>query len=389
MTNIQPFKINIPEETLSDLKVRLENTRWPDEILESDWNYGANLKYMRDLVEYWKTQFDWRSQEKILNSYNHFKTNIDGLNIHFIYERGKGPNPTPLIITHGWPSSFVEMLKIIRLLTDPAKYGGNPEDSFDVIVPSLPGFGFSDRPTQPGCNVQKIADIWMQLMTKVLGYDRFCAHGGDWGTSITARLGFAYPNHVMGIHTTSVTGGTPSKPYPGTRPLSQAESEVLEARAKWLNSEGAYAHIQSTKPQTHSYGLNDSPVGLAAELVEKYRAWSDCNGDVEKRFSKDDLLTNITLYWVTQTISSSMRIYYEYSHNPWVLGPDERINVPCAVACFPKEMSCPLREWAERFYNIQRWTNFSSGGHFPASEEPRLLAEDLRAFFRDFCKINS
>lgn len=383
MTDVQPFKINISEEILNDLKIRLNNARWPDEILESGWDYGTNLNYMKDLVDYWEKQFDWRMQEKFLNTFSHFTANIDSLNIHFIYERGKGPNPTPLIITHGWPSSFVEMTKIIPMLTDPTKYGGNPGDSFDVIVPSLPGFGFSDRPSHSGCNVQKIAEIWKKLMTEVLGYKNFGAHGGDWGTSIAARLGYAYPEVVIGIHTTSVTGGVPSEPYPGTRALSKEEIKMLQARAAWREKEGAYSHIQSTKPQTFAYGLNDSPVGLAAELVDKFRAWSDCNGDVEKRFSKNDLLTNITIYWVTQTINSSMRIYYEYRKNPWILGKNERINVPCAVACFPKEMSLPLREWAERFYNIKRWTNFQSGGHFAAFEEPQLLAEDLRMFYHD------
>ncbi len=381
MRNIEPFKIHIPEEILTDLQARLKNTRWPDEITGADWEHGANLSYMKDLVTYWKTEFNWRIQEKAFNQFPQFRTKIDGLNIHFIHERGKGPNPLPLILTHGWPSSFVEFSKIIPLLTDPAKYGGDPNHSFDVIIPSLPGFGFSDRPTEPGWNIQKIAAVWTKLMTEVLGYSQFCAHGGDWGTSVTARLGFAHAKQVLGIHTTSVTGGTPSEPYPGTAPLSQAELEMFGARAKWREKEGAYAHVQSTKPQTLAYALNDSPAGLAAELVEKYRSWSDCNGDIETRFSKDELLTQITLYWSTQTIHSSMRLYAEYHANPWVLGPKERITVPCAVAYFPKEMSLPLREWAERFYNIQRWTNFSSGGHFAAFEEPMLLANDLRSFF--------
>lgn len=384
LTTPWPFKINTPKKIISHLTARLKNIRWPDEISNAGWNYGANMAYMKDLIGYWHTQFDWYLQEKALNLFSHYRVEINNLNIHYIYVRGKGPNPLPLIMTHGWPSSFLEMLKILPLLTDPEKYGGNAKDSFDVIIPSLPGYGFSDIPSQSGWNVQKIADTWMQLMTKILGYDRFCAHGGDWGTSITARLGFAYPKHVIGIHTTSVTGGTPSEPHPNTSPLSDAELENRKKRAKWFEEEGAYAHIQSTKPQTLAYALNDSPLGLAAQLVEKYRAWSDCDGDVEKRFSKDELLTSITLYWITQTIGSSMRIYYEYRNNPWVLKPDEHIKVPCAVACFPKEMSYPLREWAERFYNIQRWTSFNKGGHFAAFEEPYLLAEDLRDFFRNF-----
>lgn len=377
---IFPFKIEIPESTLIDLKTRLDNTRWPDEIIDSSWDYGANLSYLKELIEYWRTQFNWRSQEKHINSFSNFHADIDGFNLHFIHERGKGSNPRPLLISHGWPCSFVEMLKIIPMLTDPEKFGGDPNESFDVIVPSLPGFGFSDRPSVPGWGVQKIAEIFFKLMTEKLNYQQFFAHGGDWGTSISARLGFAYPDSVLGIHINSVRGGTPSKPYPGTRPASAAEAQIIAKRERWLETEGAYTHIQSTKPQTHAYGLNDSPVGLAAELIEKWRDWSDCNGNIENRFTKDELLTNITLYWITQTINSSMRIYYEYDKNPWLLAPHEKVEIPVAVASFPGENS--LREWAERFYNIQHWTEFSQGGHFPAMEVPELLVKDIRDAFR-------
>jgi pimeloyl-ACP methyl ester carboxylesterase len=381
--DIQPFKVQVPAVTLEDLRERLARTRWPDEIPDSGWEYGSNLAYVKDLVGYWRTQFDWRAQERAINAFAHFRAHVDGLGIHFIHEHGRGPDPMPIIITHGWPSSFFEMLKIIPLLTDPASHGGSPADAFDVVVPSMPGYGFSDRPAQRGMSTLRIADLWAQLMTEGLGYRRFGAQGGDWGAFVTARLGFAYPDQVVGIHVTSVAGATIS-PYlgPGARDLSERERMLLEEREHWRQAEGGYSHIQGTKPQTLSYGLNDSPAGLAAWIVEKFRTWSDCDGDVEQRFTKDELLTNITIYWVTQTINSSTRLYYESQHNPWRFRQAERIGVPCAVALFPKEISHPPREWAERSYNVQRWTEMPRGGHFAALEEPELLAQDIRTFFR-------
>lgn len=379
--SVKPFNINVPEATLQDLRQRLARTRWPDEIPDSDWDYGSNLAYVKELVEYWRTRFDWRKQERALNAFAHYRADVDGLGIHFIHERGRGPNPIPLIITHGWPSTFFEMHKIIPMLADPARYGGDPADSFDVIAPSLPGYGFSDNPQQRGMSYSKIGDLWAQLMTKALGYRRFGAQGGDWGAGVTARLGFAHPDSVIGIHVTSVT---PAMPYrgPGSRELSERERRFLEARESWREQEGGYAHIQGTRPQTLAYGLNDSPAGLAAWIVEKFRAWSDCNGDVESVYTKDELLTNVTIYWATQTISSSVRIYYESRRDPLVLKQGERIRAPTAVALFPKDLGYPPREWAERSYNVQRWTEMPKGGHFAALEQPELLVEDIRAFFR-------
>ena len=289
----------------------------------------------------------------------------------------------PLIITHGWPSSFYEMHKILPLLTDPASHGGDAQDSFDVVVPSMPGYGFSDKPAERGMSVLKVADVWARLMTENLEYPRFGAQGGDWGAGVTARLGFAYPNEVIGIHVTSVSGGTMA-PYlgPGSRPLSQAEQAMLDQRETWRQNEGGYSHIQGTKPQTLGYGLNDSPAGLAAWIVEKFRTWSDCGGDVESVFTKDELLTNVMIYWATQSINSSTRMYYESQHTQWNMGPEDGITVPCGVAVFPKEISQPPREWGERSYNIQRWTPMPRGGHFAALEQPELLAQDIREFFR-------
>jgi pimeloyl-ACP methyl ester carboxylesterase len=379
--DIRPFRGEIPDAVLDDLSRRLQATRWPGEIPGSGWDYGTNLGYVQELVGYWRTRFDWRAQEKRINTFPHYKATVEGLGIHFIHQKGQGPRPMPLIITHGWPGSFFEMYKLIPLLTDPGRHGGDPVDAFDVVVPSMPGYGFSDHPTQRGMHVFKIADLWAKLMAEGLGYQRFGAQGGDWGASVTAYLGFAHPRHLRGLHVTSMTRPTPYL-GPGSRALSAAENIYLEAREAWLQAEGGYSHIQGTNPQTLSYGLNDSPAGLAAWIVEKYRTWSDCNGDVESRFTKDELLTTITLYWVTQTIDSSIRLYYETHRQPWVLQQGERIAVPSAMAVFPKELSRPPREWGERSFNVQRWTEMPRGGHFAALEEPELLADDIRAFFR-------
>lgn len=379
--DVQPFKIHVPEETLTDLRERLDETRWSDEIPGSNWDYGTNLAYIKELVDYWRTSFNWRAQEEAINRLSHFRAEVEGLGIHFIHEKGKGPNPMPLVLTHGWPGSFFEMSKITPLLTDPASHGGDPADAFHVVTPSMPGYGYSDHPTQPGMHVLRVSDLWVKLMTEGLGYQRFGAQGGDWGASVTAYLGFAYPENLTGIHLTSITRPTPYM-GPGATPFSEAEKALLKQREDWLQAEGGYSHIQGTKPQTLSYGLNDSPAGLAAWLVEKYRTWSDCGGDVEKRFTKDELLTTITIYWATQTINSSTRLYYETAKHPWDMKQGERISVPSAMAVFPGEISTPPREWGERSFNIQQWTEMPSGGHFSAFEEPQRLAEDIRSFFR-------
>ncbi len=379
--DIQPYRVHVSDEILEDLRDRLAHTRWSDEIPGAEWDYGTNLAYLKELVAYWQDAFDWRAQEERINSLAHFRTTVDGLGIHFVQQRGKGPSPMPLVITHGWPGSFFEMHKILPLLTDPGSHGGDPADSFDVVVPSMPGYGFSDRTSQRGMHVMRISDLWAKLMTKGLSYDRFGAQGGDWGASVTAYLGLAYPQHLIGIHVTSMVRPTPYL-GPGSRELTEVEKGHLKQREDWLAAEGGYSHIQGTKPQTLAYGLNDSPAGLAAWIVEKYRTWSDCAGDVEKRFTKDELLTTVMIYWATQTINSSTRLYYETLRHPWEMKREERIQVPSAMAVFPKELSRPPREWGERSFNVQRWTEMPRGGHFAALEEPELLAEDIRSFFR-------
>jgi pimeloyl-ACP methyl ester carboxylesterase len=379
-----PFTIHIPQEVLDDLAARLARTRWPDELesmsgAAASWDYGVSLSYLQALVNYWRAGFDWRAQERALNAWHHYRAEVDGLSIHFIHERGQGPQPFPLILTHGWPSTFAEMLKIIPLLTDPASYGGDPADAFDVVVPSLPGYGFSDRITQPG--PWKTERRWAALMAG-LGYERFGAQGGDVGAGVTTALGRFFPEQVVGIHLNSDLAA-PS-PLPTEADLSAAERDYLARLKRWEEEEGGYSHQQQTRPQTLAYGLNDSPVGLAAWIVEKFRAWSDCGGDVESRFSKDELLTTITIYWATQTISSSIRGYYQWPQHAAYSRPQGRVKVPTGVAVFPGEYligSVP-REWAERTYNVQHWTEMPRGGHFAAQEEPELLVEDIRAFFR-------
>ena len=377
----EPFSVHIDDEVLEDLRNRLAATRWPNELPGTGWDYGSNLDYMKELVDYWRNEFDWRAQEALINSFSHYKTDVEGLGIHFIHERGNGPNPMPLVITHGWPGTFFEMYKLIPLLTDPASHGGDPADSFDVVAPSLPGFGFSDYSRERGVEVARTAALWEVLMTQHLGYPRFAAHGGDIGAGVTSRLGYGHAESLIGIHLTSIT-----RPVPylgdGARELTDPEKTHMREREEWQQSEGGYAHIQGTKPQTLAYGLNDSPVGLAAWIVEKYRTWSDCGGDVEKRFTKDELLTTVTIYWATETITSSTRMYKENQRYTWTLSPDERIEVPTGVAAFPAEISRPPREWGERSYNLQSWTPMPSGGHFAALEEPQILAEDIRQFFR-------
>ena len=381
--SVESFEIKVPDEVLVDLKRRLARTRWPDEIPGAGWDYGFNLDYVKELVEYWPTRFDWRAQERALNALPQYKAEVDGLGIHFVHQRGTGPNPLPLIITHGWPKTAFEMVKLIPLLADPGSHGADPADSFDVVVPNGPGYGFSDRPQRPGMDHWLVADLWLKLMTEVLDYPRFCAQGGDWGAIVSSRLGYIYPDNVMGIHLNLVAGPRPAL-EPGSRALTPAEESYLGQRERWMDTEGGYSHLQGTKPQSLAYGLNDSPAGLAAWIVEKWRTWSDCGGDVESRFTKDELLTNVTIYWATQTINSSTRLYYESRRSPWTVSEGDRVEVPCGVAVFPGEIFLAPREWAERTLNVQRWTEMPSGGHFAAMEEPELLAQDIRAFFRRF-----
>jgi len=378
---ITPFTLPYSQAAVADLHARLARTRWPDEIPKSAWQYGADLAYMQSLCGCWLNKFDWKGQIESWSALHHYRYRSEsGLGVHFIHERGLGPRPLPLIITHGWPGSFVEMLNILPMLTDPVSYGAGPADSFDVVVPSLPGFGFSDRPSAPGINTFRIAKLWAELMTD-LGYPRFAAQGGDFGASVSTILGLRHPDHVLGLHLNYIPDSY--RPYvdPGVT-ISPAEQAFRADQEHWYVENGAYSHIQEMEPQTVAYGLNDSPTALAAWILEKFRDWADCDGDLERRFSKDELLANITLYWMTETIHSSCRLYYETKTAPIEFREGESIRVPCGIAHFPKEAPFPPRQWIERGYNITHWTDMPRGGHFAAAEEPALLAEDIRAFFR-------
>ncbi|HXH29125.1 MAG TPA: epoxide hydrolase [Candidatus Polarisedimenticolia bacterium] len=378
---VERFTRRVPDEVLGDLRERLARTRWSDALEGTGWSYGADVAAIRELAEYWRTRFDWRAQERAIFAHPHYRATIQDLGIHFVHVRGRGPRPLPLIVTHGWPGSFLEMLPILPRLTDPQRHGGDADDAFDVVVPSLPGYGFSDRPRSPGMNAWRIADLWAELMGG-LGYERFGTQGGDWGASVSTRLAAAHPSRVVGLHLNYIPGSYRPDLGPGTRPLSEAEQAFLRDEEAWRREEGAYGDVQRTRPQTLAIGINDSPAGLLAWIVEKFRAWADCGGDLERRFTKDDLLANVTLYWVTGTFPSSIRLYYESALKPIHFGPGERVPVPCGVARFPLEAPFPPRDWVERCYDVARWTEMPRGGHFAALEEPDLLAEDIRAFFR-------
>jgi microsomal epoxide hydrolase len=375
----RPFRLHVGDDVLRDLRARLERVRWPDEAPGSGWQHGSSLAYMKELVAYWRERYDWRAQESTLNRWRQFSVPLGGIDLHFIHEPGVGPAPLPLLLSHGWPGSVVEFERIIPLLTDPARFGGDPVDAFTVVAPSLPGYTLSFRPGQPRLGIVEIAELFATLMTDVLGYRRFAAQGGDWGAFITSVLGASHADKLAGIHVNllAVRRDHAMPPDP-----SEEEKRYLEELSYWMREETGYMQIQGTKPQTLAYGLSDSPAGLAAWIVEKFRTWSDCGGDVERRFSKDTLLTNVMLYWVTGAIGSSFWPYYARAHSAWPISEKRPVKAPTAYASFPREILHPPRAWAERVYNIQRWTEMPAGGHFAALEEPEALAADIRAFFR-------
>jgi pimeloyl-ACP methyl ester carboxylesterase len=377
---VEPFRIAVPDAGLDDLRQRLARTRFPDEMPGSEWGYGTNLAYMRELVLYWKDRYDWRAAERRLNTLPQFRAEVGGLGIHFIHVRGKGPKPFPIVITHGWPGSVAEFEAIIGPLADPGAHGGDPADAFDVVCPSMPGYGFSDHPREPGMDPERIAALWAELM-QGLGYARFGAQGGDWGAMVSTYLGARHAAQVAGIHLNMVIAFPPDRDNPAAG-LTQEELIPLMEAQQFFKEETGYQQIQGTKPQTLSYALNDSPAGLAAWIVEKFRTWSDCAGDVERRFSKDQLLTNIMLYWVPETANSSCRLYCETMRAAKFPPTEFRVDVPTGCAIFPREIIRPPRAWVEKHYNVARWTPMPRGGHFAAMEEPQLLVDDVRAFFR-------
>ncbi len=380
----EPFRVAAPEEALTDLRERLAHTRWPEEIGNEQWQYGTNLTYLKKLVTYWRTTYDWRQHERAMNAFHHYRVTIDEQPIHFIHEPGRGPKPMPLILTHGWPWTFWDFHKVIRPLTDPAAFGGDPQDAFDVVVPSLPGFGFSTPLTKTGIAIREVSSRWVTLMREVLGYQRFAAQGGDIGSLVSTDLGHAFAEHLIGVH---LSMALPlSMELPPESDYSVEEKLGFAKTQHFFAEERGYAAIQGTKPQTVSYGLTDSPAGLCAWILEKRRTWSDCHGEVERRFTKDELLTTMTLYWLTATIGTSFRSYYERRYHPWqpVHQRTPVVEAPTAVAVFPGDIIRMPHRWAERYYNLNRWTVMPQGGHFAPMEEPDHLVDDVRTFFRQF-----
>jgi pimeloyl-ACP methyl ester carboxylesterase len=377
---VRPITIAVPDAVLADMRTRLARTRVPDQIPGTGWEYGTDRAYLEGLLAYWQNGFDWRAQERRINELDNYVTSIDGVDVHFIHVKSPNPNAMPLLMTHGWPGSFVEFLDLVGPLTNPAAYGGDPADAFDLVIPSLPGFGFSGKTAERGYSPERMSDILATLMAR-LGYERYGAQGGDWGGIISRSLAGNYPEHVIGLHSNFILGG----PAPGVDPtagVSPEEAAMREERTEAFAEGSAYQEIQGTKPQSLGWALNDSPAGLAAWIVEKFQGWTDNDGSPESAIDRDAMLTNITLYWVTQTITSSIRIYYESRHAP-TLRPVAYVSVPTAGAIFPKEIYFTPRAWAESRYNIVRWTVMPRGGHFAALEEPDLLVDDVRAFFRE------
>ena len=381
-----PFEIRVPDEALEDLANRLRRTRLADDFGNHDWTFGVPREYLSAVVDYWLERFDWRAQERAMNGFANFRVDVDGIPIHFVHERGRGPAPMPLILTHGWPWTFWDYERLIGPLSDPVRFGGDARDAFDVIVPSLPGTAFSSPLRTTGIGVTATADLWVLLMRDVLGYDRYAAGGGDSGAFVSVRLGHAHAAHVIGVHLN----------FPATVSMAalgsiQREDYAPEER-EWLTdlhaqARGTSAHmaVHIEDPQTLAWSMNDSPAGLAAWLIERRRNWSDCGGDVERSFSKDQLLTGVALYWLTGTFHTSVRFYAESFREPWPLVHDHEppVEVPTAVAVFPRELIRVPRRFMERQVNLARWTVMPRGGHFAPSEEPELMVEDIRAFFRE------
>lgn len=376
--SVRPYAVAVDAMVINDLHDRISRTRWPDQVGQP-WEYGTDLAYLRELLGHWRDRYDWTAQQRRLNEVTHKIVEVDGCGLHVVHEPGDpaGGQPLPVLLLHGWPSSFVQMLPLLPMLTRPTEHGGRPNDAFDVVALSLPGYGFSDRPGEPGMDAARIAQLVVEVMAE-LGYPRFVGRGSDLGAAVLQQVALSQPDRLIALH----LSGT--NPYLGPVPvdLTDAEREFVAWAEDWNATEIAYAMQQSTRPQTLAYGLNDSPAGLAGWIVEKFRRWSDCGGDLDSVFSRDDLLTNLTVYWAGQTIASSVRLYYEIMHSAaagW-----GRVEVPTGVAMSGADMFPTPREWAERSYNVTHWTELPRGGHFLEWEVPDLIAEDMRLFLRSY-----
>jgi pimeloyl-ACP methyl ester carboxylesterase len=377
-THPEPFTLHVPDAAIADLRERLARTRFPDQAPGAPWAYGTDVAYLQQLVDYWHTGFDWRAQEARLNTFPQYQARLCDIDLHFLHVPGQGPAPCPLLLLHGWPGSVFEFLDLIPRLSDPARFGGDPADAFTVVAPSLPGYGLSFTPGQPRFGIEAIADCVAALMSETLGYPRFAAQGGDWGAFVASRLGATHADRLICIHLNLLAVRCDRSPDAAP---SREERLYLDELAHWLREETGYQWIQGTRPQTLAFALSDSPAGLAAWIVEKFRAWSDCGGDVETAFTRDQLLANIAFYWFTGAIGSSFWPYYARLHGPWPI--PGTIDVPTGYCEFPAEILRPPRSLAARTYtDIRRWAIMPRGGHFAAMEQPEALAAEIQAFFR-------
>lgn len=378
-----PFTLAIPEVAVDDLRQRLARTRWPDEPPLPPWSTGTSVDYLRDLVDWWQRDYDWRRTERGLNAFDQYRVRIDDVDLHFLKVAGKGlpggPEPMPLLLSHGWPGSVLEFVKLIPLLTDPAAHGADPADAFTVVAPSLPGYTLSFRAGQPRYGLAEMSAILHRLMTDRLGYRRYAAQGGDWGSFITARLAATEPDSLIGIHLNMLPLRRDLARYDSDEPALRQYRSELET---FLREETGYQAIQGTRPQTLAFALADSPVGLAAWIVEKFQRWTDCDGHPENALTRDEMIGDISLYWFTQCIGASFWPYYARAHGPWPITDAKRIEVPAGYAAFPKEILRPPRAAAEQVFDLRRWTDMTRGGHFAALEQPQALAAEIRAFFR-------
>jgi epoxide hydrolase len=379
---VTPFRIETSQEELDDLRTRLRRTRWPEKETVGDWSQGVPLGYLRELCQYWEQKYEWAPRQRRLNAFPQFRTQIDGLGIHFVHVRSPHPEALPLVMTHGWPGSVAEFAKVIWQLADPVTYGGTPGDAFHVVCPSLPGYGFSDKPAAPGWGVERIASAWTVLMER-LGYPRFAAQGSDWGTSVSTCIGKQAPDKVVGLHLVPPL----APPDPATfDDLTSQERSALESLRRSAVADAGYSTEHGTRPQTIGYALVDSPAALCAWIVEKFWAWTDHDGDLETVISRDELLDNLMLYWLTGSGASSARLYWESIRqvNQWISGDmTDTVSVPVGCSVFPKELQRPSRRWAERrFTDIRYWNEPVRGGHFAALEQPALFVEEVRGCFR-------
>ncbi|HEY7758001.1 MAG TPA: epoxide hydrolase [Burkholderiales bacterium] len=379
-TSPRPYRLAVPDSVLDDLRQRLARTRLPDEPPLAPWSTGTSVEYLRGLLDYWRDGFDWRAHEAKLNGLRQFTVPLAGIDLHFIHEAGKGQRPMPLLLSHGWPGSVWEFHRLIPMLADPARFGGDAADAFTVVAPSLPGYTLSFQPGQKRFSVEEIAEVFAALMSNVLGYRRFAAQGGDWGAFITSRLGYRFAEHMIGIHLNMLAVRRDPKMLTDPTP---EEKVFVEQLNQFLKEETGYQWIQGTKPTTLAFALTDSPAGLAAWIMEKFRTWTDNDGDPESAVSRDDMLANITLYWASGAIGSSFWPYYARMHGPWPIPEGASVTVPTGYAEFPREILRPPRSVAERVYtDIRRWSVMPEGGHFAALEQPEALAQEIRAFFR-------